>query len=417
MRILVVTQYFWPENFRINDLCSELVNRGHKVTVLTGKPNYPDGKVFDGYLNKPADYNEYKGATIIRAPMLPRGRGSSLKLGLNYLSFALSASTIGLLKLRDKQFDVIFVCQLSPITSALPAILYRAIRQTPIAMWVLDLWPDSLAAIGAVKSPRILALVGKLVSFIYSRCDLILGQSKAFYKGISVYCDQPNKIGYFPSWAEQEFSHSSLQVVDELSGNEGVFKILFAGNVGKAQDFPAIIEAVEILRQKEIRVKVFVVGDGRALDSVMAEVEKRDLGSYIIFLGRHPLSSMPSFYSSADALLVSLKDDPAFFKTIPGKVQSYMASGKPILTMLSGEGSRVVEEALCGYVASSGDSDKLAENIVRISQLPVSELLRLGDNARHYSEQEFNRDQLITKLEGWLANLVDAQACKNSSAG
>jgi colanic acid biosynthesis glycosyl transferase WcaI len=417
MRILVVTQYFWPENFRINDLCAELVNRGHEVTVLTGKPNYPDGKVFDGYLNKPADYNEHEGATIIRVPMLARGKGSSLKLGLNYLSFALSASSIGLLKLRDKQFDVIFVCQLSPITSALPAILYRAIRQTPIAMWVLDLWPDSLAAVGTVKSPRVLALVGQLVSFIYSRCDLILGQSKAFYKGISVYCDQPNKIGYFPSWAEQEFSHSSLQVVDDLSGNEGVFKILFAGNIGKAQDFPAIIEAVEILRQKEIPVKVFVVGDGRALDSVMSEVEKKDLGSHIIFLGRHPLSSMPSFYASVDALLVSLKDDPAFSKTIPGKVQSYMATGKPILTMLSGEGSRVVEEASCGYVASSGDSDKLAGNIVKISQLPVSELMLLGDNARHYSEQEFNRDHLITKLEVWLANLVDTHASNNSSAG
>ena len=219
MRILVVTQYFWPENFRINDLCAELVNRGHEVTVLTGKPNYPDGKIFDDYLNKPADYNEYEGATIIRAPMLARGKGSSFKLGLNYLSFALSASTIGLLKLRDKQFDVIFVCQLSPITSALPAVLYRAIRQTPIAMWVLDLWPDSLAAVGSVKSPKMLALAGKLVSFIYNRCDLILGQSKAFYKGISAYCDQPNKIGYFPSWAEQEFSHRSLQVVDELSGH------------------------------------------------------------------------------------------------------------------------------------------------------------------------------------------------------
>lgn len=417
MRILVVTQYFWPENFRINDLCAELVNRGHEVTVLTGKPNYPDGNVFQDYLIRPADYNVYEGSAIIRVPMVPRGQGSSLKLGLNYLSFALSASTFGLFKLRKKRFDAILVYQLSPITSALPAILYRAIRQTPIAMWVLDLWPDSLAAVGAVKSPRVLALVGKLVFFIYNRCDLILGQSKAFYKGISVYCDQPNKIVYFPSWAEQEFSHSSLQTVDELSGNEGFFTILFAGNVGKAQDFPAIIEAVEILRQKAIPVKLFVVGDGRALESVMAEVDKRNLCSYIIFLGRHPLNSMPSFYASVDALLVSLKDDPAFFKTIPGKVQSYMASGKPILTMLSGEGSRVVEEALCGYVASSGDSVKLADNIVKISQLPVSELALLGNNARHYNEQEFNRDQLITKLEGWLTNLVDVHACKKSSVG
>jgi len=414
LKILIITQYFWPENFRINDLCLELVNRGHEVTVLTGKPNYPGGIVYKDYVNEAAHYGEYEGATIIRVPMVARGQGSALKLGLNYLSFALSASTIGLLKIRKMDFEVIFVYQLSPITSALPAILLRAFRKIPIAMWVMDLWPDSLAAVGAVTSPKLLALLGKCVSFIYSRCDLILGQSKAFNQGISVYCDELNKIQYFPSWAEPHFSNEPIDMVDEILGNEGVFKILFAGNIGKAQDFPAIIKAVEILRLKKIPVMIFVAGDGRDFNSIVAEVKKRELCSFIKFLGPHPLSSMPSFYAAADALLVSLKDDPAFFKTIPGKIQSYMASGKPILTMLSGEGSRIVEEALCGYVANSGDSDKLATNITKMCSLSDRELLLLGENARYYSEQEFNRDQLITKLESWLVNLIDVRASHDS---
>ena len=405
MRILVVTQYFWPENFRINDLCSELVSRGHDVSVLTGTPNYPEGAVFPQFVSNPASYNAYKGCSIIRVPVLVRGSGSPLKLLLNYASYVFSASFIGLFKIRKKKFDVVFVYEPSPVTVCLPALLIKKIHKLPVVFWVLDLWPETLEAIGVVKSPKILNWVGHLVRFIYNRCDLILGQSKAFYMGISRYCDDPSKIKYFPSWSEAVFTETDVSSVVELENHKNVFKILFAGNVGEAQGFPAILNAAEILKVRQINAKFFIVGDGRALDWVQSELVRRNLEEFVFLLGRHPLESMPNFYAASDALLVTLKGSPAFSMTIPGKVQSYMAAGKPILTMLSGEGSRVVKEACCGFVADAGDYEQLIDNVEKMIRLSCEDLNVLAKNAKTYAHNEFDRDKLISQLEGWFVDL------------
>lgn len=406
MRILIVTQYFWPENFRINDLCAELTKRGNKVTVLTGKPNYPAGVIFEDYKKQPSDFAEYEGCEIVRVPMLARGQGSSVKLMLNYFSFALSASLIGAWKLRKKPYDIIFVYEPSPVTVGLPAVFIKKIKNAPVVFWVLDLWPETLESIGVIKSKRVLSLVGKLVSFIYNRCDLILGQSKAFFGGISRYANNKEKIKYFPSWSENIFNQKAAQPVQDIDTTEDVFKILFAGNIGEAQDFPAILHALEILKDDDVRAKLYVVGDGRALDAVKEEIAKRNLEDYISLLGRYPLESMPGFYSSVDALLVTLKESPVFSMTIPGKVQSYMSAGKPVLSMLSGEGSRVIKEAECGCVANSGDYETLAKNILSMTRLSKQELKTLGDNARIYSDKEFNRDTLIDQLEIWFSETI-----------
>jgi colanic acid biosynthesis glycosyl transferase WcaI len=403
MRILVVTQYFWPESFRINDLVEELVNRGHDVIILTGKPNYPGGKVFLDFKKCPESFNDYKGAQIIRVPMFARGNGK-ISLLMNYFSYSLAASVLGLWKLRKKEFDVVFICQLSPIFLALPGVLYKKIYRTPIAMWVLDLWPDSLESVGVVKSKFILSTVGKFVRFIYKHCDLILGQSKAFYNGISKSCDDKNKIKYFPSWSEPVFLNSNGRTDNTLMETDA-FKVLFAGNVGEAQDFPAIISAAEEVKLQGKNIKIFVVGDGRAFESIRKEVSSRGLSDFVVLLGRFPLEKMPIFYDAADALLVSLRESQAFAMTIPGKVQSYMVAGKPILTMLSGEGSRVVDEAQCGLTAKSGDYKALAMNMIKLSEYPKELRYELGQNAKAYSKKEFNRDTLITQLEAWFEEI------------
>ncbi len=405
MNILIVTQYFWPENFRINDLCSELSKRGHEVTVLTGKPNYPEGDVFKDYIDNAEKLDHYEGCNVIRVPMIARGKDSSIKLVLNYLSYAFSATFIGAWKLKNKKFDVIFAFQPSPITVGLPAIYLKFLKKSPIVFWVQDLWPETLEAVGVVKSKTSLKAVGKLVSFIYNRCDLILGQSKAFEEGISNYCKDKTKIKYFPNWSEKIFSSINFIPIVEMDGYTE-FKILFAGNIGDAQDFPSIISAVEILKNKNINCKFFIVGDGRAMKWLIEEIKTRDLADYISLLGRHPLENMPSFYYSADALLVSLKEDDIFSMTIPGKVQSYMAASKPILTMLSGEGSRVVKEANCGYTAESGDAETLANNIKLMSNLSKDQLSVLGNNAKTYSDIEFDRNKLITQLESFLKKSI-----------
>jgi colanic acid biosynthesis glycosyl transferase WcaI len=263
------------------------------------------------------------------------------------------------------------------------------------------LWPETLEAIGAVKSKAILALVGRLVAFIYNRCDLVLGQSKAFYDGIARYCTDKTKIKYFPSWSESVFADAVTFPVREIEKHQGVFKILFAGNIGDAQDFPAILNAATILKTKKLNAKFFIVGDGRAFEWVKSEIIKQKLQDYVYLMGRHPLEAMPSFYASVDALLVTLQESPVFAMTIPGKVQSYMAAGKPILTMLTGEGSRVVAEANCGLIADSGDFEKIVQNILQMIQMPSEQLNDLGQNARNYSAKEFDRDKLITQLEQW----------------
>jgi colanic acid biosynthesis glycosyl transferase WcaI len=406
MRILVVTQYFWPENFRINDLCEELVRRGHDLTILTGKPNYPGGKIYDDYKNNPPLFSQYQGCNIIRVPMIARGQGNSIQLIFNYLSFALSASVIGLFKLRKIQFDVIFVFEPSPITVGLPAVFLKKFKRIPIVFWVLDLWPETLEAVGVVKSKKKLAVVGKLVSFIYNRCDLILGQSMAFIDGISQYCEDKAKVRYFPSWSEDLFSQDVAERIDEVSVYKDDFRVLFAGNVGDAQDFPSIMKAMGLLKHRKIKAKLFIVGHGRKLSWLEEYIEEKELEDYVFLLGHHPLEKMPRFYASADALLVTLNENKIFSMTIPGKVQSYMAAGKPILAMLNGEGSRVIEEANCGYTSRAGDYNNLAESIITMSTLKQEQLNQLGLNAILYSHYKFDRKQLISQLESWFLECV-----------
>jgi len=403
MRILVVTQYFWPENFRINDLCAELAKRGHEVTILTGKPNYPSGELFPEYKANPSDFVEYEGCQVVRVPIVLRGK-SKLSLALNYLSYPFMASSLGLRKLKSKQFDVIFICQLSPVFLALPGLIYAKRNRVPVVLWVLNLSPESLKSVGVTKSNFLLNLVGRFVKIVYSRSDLVLGQSKAFYDGIAQYCDDLNKIKYFPSWPETVFENTSYIPIEEVQGYKG-FKVLFAGNVGEAQDFSSILHAANLLKAQSVQVKIFVVGDGRHVNWVKNAIIEQDLGDYVQLLGRYPLDEMPNFYASADALLVTLKESKAFSMTIPGKVQSYMAAGKPILTMLTGEGSRVVEEAQCGLVARSGDYKKLAENVISMAEASQETLDEFGVNAKSYAKKEFDRDMLITQLENWFEDV------------
>jgi glycosyltransferase involved in cell wall biosynthesis len=402
MRLLVVSQYFWPETFRVNDLVAELARRGHAVTVLTGVPNYPEGRVAPDFQRAPARYASYEGADVVRVPMLTRGSGR-LRLALNYLSFVLSGSALGIWRLRGRRFDAIFVFQPSPITSCLPALAIGRIKQAPVLLWVLDLWPETLAAVGVVRSPRLLALIGRLVAFIYRRCALVLVQSRAFEPLIEKYAGDGSRVQYFPAWVEPLFRErmDAVEPAPEVREYLGTFNVLFAGNIGEAQDFPAILDAAETLRHRA-DIRWLVVGDGRAVEWVRSEIRRRSLEESVRLLGRHPLERMPAFFRSAHALLVTLKSDPVFAMTIPGKVQTYLATGLPLIAMLDGEGARVVEESGAGVVCPSGDGSALAEGVVHLAALPPSERAAMGARGRAYSHREFDRDRLLTQLENWM---------------
>lgn len=405
MRLLVVTQYFWPENFRINDLVVELVQRGHDVTVLTGYPNYPTGSIFEEFRNNPANFMTFGGATIVRVPLCPRGQGS-WRLILNYISFAVSGSVIGSWKVRNRDFDLIFTCGLSPITVGIPAAVVRFFKKKPSVFWVLDLWPDSLKAVGVVRSRRILNAVGKLVSFIYNRCDLILAQSKGFIPEIARYCSKSPRIVYFPSWAEGIFDLSNVVPAPEIPVATNNFKVIFAGNIGDAQDFPTILTAAERLKS-HTEIRWLIIGDGRMANWVATEIIHRGLQDSVIMLGKFPIDRMPSFYKHADALLVSLKNEPIFAMTIPGKLQSYLAAGIPVVAMLNGEGANVVNDSNSGITCEAGNANALADAILRLASLPNNQRLEMGRNGLLVSTTEFDRNKLITRLEVLLEQLIN----------
>jgi len=397
VKILIVTQYFWPENFRINDLTQELVKRGHSVTVLTGIPNYPSGRVFDAYRQNPMSFGRYNGATVWRVPMLARGHGA-VRLFFNYLSFVIGACLCGPWRLRGQHADVIFVFEPSPVTVGLPAVMLGRIKHAPVVFWALDLWPETLVAMGVVRSPRVLGWVGYLVKFIYDRCTLVLGQSRGFLASIAKYCSDTQKIRYFPSWAEEVFNEPDLVPAPEVPAQEDVFNVLFAGNIGEAQDLPAVLDAAESLRHNTA-IRWLIVGDGRKSDWLQEEVLRRGLQASMLLLGRFPVERMPSFYAHADALLVSLKKDPVFSMTIPGKVQSYLMAGIPIVGMLDGEGAKVISEANAGLVCAAGDSGGLAAAVLQMAAMGAVQRHQLGVNGRAFAKKEFGRSLLIDRLE------------------
>lgn len=407
IRVLIISQYFWPENFRINDLASFFSSDGQEVTVITGKPNYPQGYLFPEFKANPKSFNRYENINIIRVPMLNRGKGK-FSLALNYLSFFVSASTLGLFKIRSKSYDVIFVFGVSPITVAIPAILLKKIKKIPIFLWVLDLWPESVSVAGGIKSKLVIGLLGRLVSWIYANCDHVLIQSRSFFQSVSQYCKDANKaekVIYFPSWAEDLFDSNTVSDQQVITRDDNYFTIMFAGNLGEAQDFPAILNAAEKLKQNK-RVRWLILGDGRIRDWLAAEIKQRELSDSFHLLGRHPLDAMPSFYSCADVLLVSLKNSEIFAMTIPGKVQSYLKFGKPIIGMIDGEANRVIEESNAGMVCDAGDSIGLVNVIEKMMHLTHAELKQMGHAGQKYYAAHFERNMLLNKLKQYFLSKI-----------
>jgi glycosyltransferase involved in cell wall biosynthesis len=403
MRLLVVSQYFWPEDFRVNDFVVGMRERGHEVTVLTGLPNYPGGKIYKAYRGDPTAHARFHDVDVVRVPLVPRG-SNAVMLALNYLSFALSASLLGPWKLRGRAFDAIFVFQTSPITAALPALLLRRLKRAPVLMWILDLWPETLAAVGVIRDRRLLALVGLLVRFIYRRCDRILIQSQAFRDSLLAHGARPDQIRYFPNWIEPTFEGGLGDAVPapELAPYAGGFNVMFAGNIGEAQDMPAVMDAAALTRDVP-GLRWLIVGDGRAADLLRSEIARHGLQDRVILLGRHPMDRMPAFMAGADALLVSLRAAPVFDMTVPGKVQSYLASGLPVVAMLDGEGARVVAGSGGGFASPASDGAALAGNVRRLVAMTVAERAAMGAAAQAYAARHFSRATLFDAFVEWAA--------------
>jgi glycosyltransferase involved in cell wall biosynthesis len=404
VHILIFTQYFWPEGFRINDLAIGLKEKGYEVTVLTGIPNYPDGRFFSGYGIFKRRVEEYQGMKVVRVPLVPRGGGGGLRLAVNYLSFALSASAFAAFFRREK-FDLIFVYEPSPMTIGLPAVVLRSVHSAPLMFWVQDLWPESLSATGAVHSKRILKLVERMVTFIYRRCDRILVQSRAFFAPVEGLGGDLDRTRYFPNSAEELYRPLALEAdAAERSSVPDGFRVMFAGNMGASQDFGTILNAAERLKDHP-DIHWVIIGDGRMRPWVERQVEERGLTRTVHLLGRHPVETMPRYFSLADVLLASLKRDEIFALTIPAKVQSYLACAKPVIAALDGEGARVIAEAEAGLACPAESPEALADAVLAMYRMPEEERQAMGRRGRRYFEAHFERDMLLDRLDGWIREL------------
>lgn len=400
MKILILSQHFWPEEFLINDFALGLRDRGHAVEVLTGLPNYPSGKFFPGYGWGGPYRDNFQGIPVWRSPLIPRGNASGWRLALNYFSFAFLACMRGWLACH-RPFDVILVFEVSPVTVGIPARAMKALTGAKLFFWVQDLWPESLSATGAIHSRHILNWVGKLTRWIYRGCDRILIQSQGFRESVLKYGAERDRIRYLPNFAEHLYQPVALPAdAPEHALLPPGFRVMFAGNIGKSQDFETILAAAELTRTQP-NIHWMVLGDGRQRAWVESEIQRRHLAN-IHMLGRFPKERMPAFFSLADVMLVSLKREPIFALTIPAKIQAYLACGKAILASLDGEGARIIKEAQAGVTVSAESPPELAEAVRRLAALGPEPLRAMGRNARNYYETHFARSHLLDEFEIWL---------------
>ncbi len=406
LNVLILTQYFWPESFRINDLATALAERGHSVTVLTGLPNYPSGRLYPGYgLLRPIE-ERLAGVRILRVPLLPRGRERGWQLALNYLSFMVSASLLGPLRCRAAT-DVLFVYEPSPILVGIPAVLLRRLRRAPLLFWVQDLWPESLRAAGAFESKALLATVARVARFIYRRCDRVLVQSNGFVAPVVGVGAEPEKVRYLPNWAESLYAPVEVEAgAPERSELPPGFRVMFAGNIGAAQSFETILEAARLLRGAP-EIRWVIVGDGHRRAWLEAEVRRLGLEGSVHLIGPRPVAAMPRYFALADVLLVTLRRDPIFELTIPTKLQSYLACGRPIMASLEGEGARVVAEAGAGLTSPAEDPAALAEGIEQLYKRGDEERREMGRRGRAFFEANFEREKLVTRVESLMREAIE----------
>lgn len=394
MKILIVSQYFYPEDFKVNDIAFDFVKRGHEVTVFTAKPNYPQGNFYKGYSFFGKSFEIINGVKVIRIPIFPRLNGSGKFLVLNYVSFIFFAF---IYKYRVKEnFDIVFSHLPSPLIAALPAIWLKKKCNAKLYLWVLDLWPESVQANSKIKDGFLMKELNNLIKYIYNKSDVIFISSKFFRNSIlDKGIDQNKTIKYFPNWAEDIFINNETDVANTPNLPNG-FNIMFAGNIGDSQDFESVLEAAKLTIHENINW--ILVGDGRRVSWIKSEIGKHKITN-VHLLGRYPINTMPAFFKKADAMLVSLKDSPTFSLTVPAKVQAYMASSKIILGMFNGEGQQIINQSGCGYAVNAGDFIELVKAVKKIKASANAEKIVMQQKSKDYYLNNFSKNELFNQLE------------------
>lgn len=414
--ILVVSQYFYPEQFRVNDLCSQWVKRGYRVTVLTGIPNYPQGKFYPGYGLLKKRRETYNGIEIIRIPLIPRG-SHGIGLICNYLSFVVSGFFWQLF--TGLKADLVFNYEVSPMTQALVGVWYAKKRKIPCFLYVTDLWPDNVAIVTGIKNRAFLGAIGRMAAYIYKNSERIFTSSRSFRHKIIRRGAPKEKVIFWPQYAEDFYrpmdaEKGEMQTKEPIAPQEDpqsaaeqerVFKITFAGNIGYAQGLQVLIHTAELLQKEHVLVQFHIVGDGRYKEALISGVNGAGVERYFQFTGQKKPQEIPAILAKSDAVLITLDQSEVFAMTIPAKTQSCMACGKPILVAADGEIQQIIKKAGCGFACPAQDGEALAKQIRVMSALSKEELASLGRNARRYYEENFDCTMLLARMDQYMKGI------------
>lgn len=395
--ILVISQVFYPEQFRINDMCQEWVKRGYKVTVLTGIPNYPQGRFYDGYGFGKKRKESWNGIDIIRIPVIPRGK-SKIGLVLNYFSFPISGFFWNMF--NKIKADYCFMFETSPMTQCLIGVWYGKKYKVPLYAYVQDLWPENVEIVTGITSPIVIEPIQKMVDYIYKNCDEIFVTSPSFVRAV---CDRKvkvpeNKVHYWPQYAEEFYQPMEREALEDIPQTEA-FKVIFTGNVGYAQGLDILPRTAAILKERDKKVLFCIVGDGRYMEEFKKEIAKLQVEDVFCLTGRKPAEEVPKLLAACDAAFLSFMETKLFEMTIPAKLQSYMACGMPVIAAAAGETERVIKEAECGVCSSSGDEQALAESIERMMECSKDELEAMKKNSRECFEEHFEKKKLMDQMD------------------
>ena len=399
--ILVISQFFYPEQFRINDMCCEWIKRGYRVTVLTGIPNYPQGKSYDGYGLLKKRKEKWNGIDIIRIPEIPRGK-SSIGVIFNYLSFPISGFFWN--TFTEINADYVFMFETSPMTQCVIGVWYAKKHKVPLYLYAQDLWPENVEVVTGIHSPIVIEPIQKMVDYIYKNCTQIFVTSPSFVKAV---CDRKKrvpqeKVHYWPQYAEEFYVPLEREKVEEIPDTKK-FKIVFTGNVGYAQGLDILPRTAAILKNKQKEVLFCIVGEGRYLEEFKTEIGKLGVAEMFCLIPRQPANRIPQLLAACDAAFLSFMETKLFEMTIPAKLQSYMACGMPVIAAASGESKRVIDEAECGICSPSGDEKALAESIEIIIQYSEDKMEIMKRNARKYFEDNFDKKKLLDVIEKYFS--------------
>ena len=403
--ILLISQYFHPETFRVNDMACEWVKRGYKVTVLTGIPNYPMGKYFDGYDKTHRTREIWNGVNIIRIPLVARGNSrnkflNAVGMAANYLSFVRNGKKwVKSKEASNLKPDLVFTFEVSPMTQALIGIWYGRRYNVPTYLYVQDLWPENVETVTGIHSKMIIGPIDRMVDKIYQETGIIFTTSPSFVEAIvsrKVPVDR-NKVHYWPQYAEEFYRPMAPHYIKGIE-NDGIFKIAFTGNIGTAQGLDILPKAAKLLKKDE-PVKFVIVGDGRYQPEFEHQIDQDGVRDKFLMIPRVPAEKVPEILSACDAGFISFNKTRLWENTIPAKLQSYMACGKAIVASASGETKRVIDEAGCGVCTEIGNAEALVDGIRRIMRLDSREL---GIKAREYFETHFDKKKLMDEMDSFL---------------